>query len=57
MSADKNGAAPASTTFWANSAVCLQISLRAPAETLFKVVSGSWIQSTNKGTAPASTTA
>lgn len=41
ISALKNGAAPASTTFYANSAECLHISDNAPADTLLSVVSGS----------------
>ncbi len=48
---------PASTTCYANSALCLQISPKAPAATLFKETSGSYMQRTNNGTAPTSTTA
>lgn len=36
---------------------CLQMSLNADAAILLRDISGSWIQRTNKGTAPASTTA
>ena len=36
---------------------CLQMSLKADAAILLRGISGSWIQSTNNGTAPASTTA
>ena len=36
---------------------CLQMSLNADAAILLSGISGSWIQSTNRGTAPASTTA
>lgn len=49
----KNGTAPASTTTWANSGECLQISLRALAEILLREISGSYTQSTRSGTAPA----
>lgn len=56
MSWVRKGTAPASTTNWANSAECLQISLKAEAEILLSVGSGYWIHSTNKGTAPTSTT-
>ena len=35
---------------------CLQMSLNADAAILFTDNSGSWIESTSKGTAPASTT-
>lgn len=48
---------PASTTVCANSGECFAISLRAETAILFKAISGSWIQSTKRGTAPASTTA
>ena len=53
----KNGTAPASTTTCANSGECLQISLRALAEILFKEISGSYTHNTRSGTAPASETA
>ena len=53
----KNGTAPASTTTWANSGECLQISLSALAEILLREISGSCTQSTRSGTAPASDTA
>nr|KAF6500872.1 hypothetical protein HJG59_007907 [Molossus molossus] len=49
--------APASTTVCANSGECFEISLRSEAAILFKAISGSWIQSTKRGTASASTTA
>ena len=49
--------APASTTVWASSGECLQMSLRAEAAIRFSESSGSWMHSTSRGTAPASTTA
>lgn len=49
--------APASTTVCANSGECLQMSLRADAAIRLSDNSGSWMHNTNKGTAPASTTA
>lgn len=36
---------------------CLQMSLNADAAILLRGISGSWIQRTSRGTAPASTTA
>ena len=53
----KKGTAPASTTTYANSGECLQISLKALAEILFKDISGSYTQRTRRGTDPASDTA
>lgn len=55
--ADKKGTAPLSTTVWANSELCLQISDKAEADILFKAVSGSCIHKTKTDTAPTSTTA
>lgn len=49
--------APASTTVCASSGECLLISLSAEAAMRFRDNSGSWIQSTSRGTAPASITA
>ncbi len=48
--------APASTTVWANSGECLQMSLNADAAIRLRLNSGSWMQRTSRGTAPASTT-
>ena len=53
----RKGTAPASTTTYASSGECLQISLKALAEILFNEISGSWTQSTSRGTDPASETA
>lgn len=53
----KKGTAPASTTTYANSGECLQISLKALAEILFNEISGSCTQRTSSGTDPASDTA
>jgi len=41
INVDKKGTAPASTTAYANSGVCLQISLNALAEILLNGISGS----------------
>ena len=49
--------APASTTVWASSGECLQMSESAEAATRLRESSGSWIDKTKIGTAPASTTA
>ena len=49
--------APVSTTVWASSGECLATSLRAEAAMRFRATSGSWRQSTSRGSAPASTTA
>jgi len=57
MSEAKNGTAPASTTFYAKIGECLQISLRALAEILFREISYSYTHSTSSGTAPAKSTA
>lgn len=48
---------PASATAYDNSGVCLHISLRVDATVRFREISGSCIQRTSSGTAPASTTA
>ena len=53
----KKGTAPASTTTYANSGECLQISLKALAEILFNEISGSYTHRTRSGTDPASDTA
>ena len=53
----RKGTAPASTTTYASSGECLQISLKALAEILLREISGSCTQSTKSGTAPASDTA
>lgn len=47
--------APVSTTVWASSGVCLQISLRVEAAMRLRANSGSLRHSTSRGTAPAST--
>lgn len=57
MSEARKGTAPASTTTYANSGECLQISERADAEILLRVISGSCTQRTRSGTDPASDTA
>ena len=43
--------------FFFTSGECLQMSLRPEAAIRLRESSGSWIHKTNKGTAPASTTA
>ena len=48
--------APASTTAWASSGVCLATSDSAEAAMRLRDSSGSWTHSTRSGTAPASTT-
>jgi len=41
ISVERKGTAPASTTDWASSGLCLQISLKALAAILLKAISGS----------------
>lgn len=48
--------APLSTTVWASSGVCLEMSLRVEAAMRLTAISGSRRQNTSRGTAPASTT-
>lgn len=56
MRGDRYATAPASTTACASSGVCLQTSLMAEAEMRLRVISGSWMHSTSRGTVPASRT-
>lgn len=48
--------APLSTTVWASSGVCLEMSLRVEAAMRLRAISGSMRHNTSRGTAPASTT-
>ena len=48
--------APLSTTVWASSGECLEMSLRVEAAMRLTAISGSRRQNTSRGTAPASTT-
>lgn len=56
ISCAKCGIAPASTTAWASSGVCLQMSLRVEAAMRLRAISGSSRHNTRRGTAPAFTT-